>query len=275
MLRSASWRTPGEGIIIMIMKLNMRKLLIDPRIRIFSLLCLTWLVGIWQQQNWQAVYFPLFAITVFAGLDLAFTFLATRKLYFPASSLVSGLLIGLLIHPSAGIFAYLLAVFWGFASKHFLKLQGRHIFNPAALGVVTAPLMLNFPISWWAASGNLLATILPLLSIYTLYKLHRLQLPLTFLAGYFLFLYLVSGLKEAITLTFDGTVLFFSFIMLPEPMTSNTSGRWHYGFSFIVLGVLIATSLMEFTFADLLLFALLMANLSEKLISYLSKVKKI
>lgn len=242
------------------MQSKLRRIFIDSRLRIFSVLCLLWLVGIWNQSNWQTVVSPLLSIIIFTVLDLIFTYWKIKKLYFPFSSLVSGLLIGVLIHPSSGLLVFLSAVVFGFISKHFIKIQAKHIFNPAALGVATASLIFNSPISWWAASGSYLAAVIPVLSIYTLYKLKRLQLPLIFLAGYFIFLLSVSGLKEAVLLTFDGTVFLFSFIMLPEPMTSTISSWWRYGFSIVVLGIIILTYLTRFSVTDPLLFALILAN---------------
>lgn len=240
---------------------NIKIFLHNPTARIFYILCLIWIFAIRQEANWQAVAYPFISLTIFAVLDLVYTYWKTKKLYYPFSSLVSGLLIGFLIHPSEGLLPIIFACLLGFISKQFLKLGPKNIFNPVAFGVFISSILLNFPVSWSAVASGGILTILPILSVHTIYKLRRLQLSLIFLLGYFLFFSLTAGLKAAFSLTFDGTVFLFAFIMLTEPMTSNIAGFWKYGFSLAVLGVMIINYFLRLNIGDPLLFSLLITNL--------------
>lgn len=245
---------------------NLRRSLIhDPRIRIFYILLFIWVIAVIQNPGWKNMVFPIFSIVFFSILDLGFHYLKSKKWYYPFSSLVSGLLIGLIIHPSGGIFAIILACLFGFISKQFLKYRNHHIFNPAALGIVISSLILNFSVSWWSVAPGKIFILLSIISGFVLWKLKRIYLPITFLFGYFIFLTILQGIKPAMSLTIDGTVIFFAFIMLTEPMTSSISGFWKWGFGLVVLAGVIISYLLKFSFTDPLLLSLLMINLLVKI----------
>lgn len=231
----------------------------DPRARIFGLLLILWFITVWHNPSFKTTLYPLSSVLLFSILDLIFTFWKSKKFYYPFSSLVSGMLIGMLIHPSQGILTLWLAVVLAFFSKHFIKMKGKHIFNPAAFGVVSVSLI--SPISWWVTAAGGISLILLPLSSFILYKLKRLQISLIFLLGYFLFMTYLKGLSNALLLTVDGTVFLFAFVMLPEPMTSTVSGFWKYGFALSVLAIMILAYLTGFLLTDPLLIALLATNL--------------
>jgi len=243
------------------------KYLRDTRVRIFSVLILLWFVAWWRERALEIFLYPLLSILLFAILDVGFTFWIKKKWYYPFSSLVSGLIIGFLIHPLEGILTLFLAVVLAWGSKQFLKLSGRHIFNPAAFGAVTSTLIMGTDISWWAVAPGSISILLTLFVLPTLYKLKRWHLPIIFLVGYFIFFMIIRGVASAYSLTLDGTVFFFSFVMLTEPMTTTVKGWWSYGFSLAVLFVLILLYFSKVSFTDPLLIALLVTNLSAKLFS--------
>ena len=247
---------------------NIRRSLIhDPKVHIFYILLLIWVFAVIQNPGWKNIVFPIFSITLFSILDLVFHYLRSKKLYIPFSSLVSGLLIGLIIHPSSGIIAIILAVIFGFASKQYIKYKNRHVFNPAAFGIIVSSLILGFPVSWWAVAGGGIFILLTLISGFVLWKLRRIHMPISFLVGYFAFLAVSLGIKSATSLSIDGTVFFFAFIMLTEPMTSSISGFWKRTFGFVVLSGIIVSYVLKLSFADPLLLSLLFANLSVRIIN--------
>lgn len=247
---------------------NKRRLFLhDPRARIFYILLIIWTVAIFQNPNWQIILFPLFSTILFSILDLTFHYYKSKKWYYPFSSLVSGLLIGLIIHPSGGILSIILACLFGFISKQFIKYKNHHIFNPAAFGIVISSLILNLSISWWSVAPGKIFILLSILSGLVIWNLKRIYFPILFLAGYFLFLALFQGVKPALSLTIDGTVIFFAFIMLTEPMTSSISGFWKWAFGLIVLAGIILCYLLKISFTDPLLLSLLMTNLLVKITS--------
>ena len=157
------------------------RLKIDIRFRIISLLVLIWIVAIFREKNWSSLYSPLFSIFSFAILDMGYTYLITKKRYYPFSSLVSGILIALIISPISSMPVLFLAVIFGFLSKQFLKVNGRNIFNPAAFGIVVSSLLFQTPISWWSVAPGGWIFLIILFSSLTIYKLKRLQFPIIYL----------------------------------------------------------------------------------------------
>lgn len=239
----------------------------DARAQVLSVLILIWIAAIVKEPSWQTVIYPLYSVILFSLFDLAFTYAKTRKLYYPFSSIVSGLLIGFLIHYSQGIVILTFVVLLAFTSKQFLQIKNRHIFNPAAFGVVLSTFIFGESVSWWATASGGVSLILILLTIPILYKLRMLQYTLTFLVGYFIFLNFMQGPQTALVLTADGTVFLFSFIMLTEPMTSSITKFWKLGFGFVVLGGVIINYLLKISIADPLLLSLLVTNLLVKITS--------
>lgn len=246
--------------------MNWKIIIRDNRVRIFSLLLLIWIINLYSSFSYPAFLYPLTSIFVFASLDLLWTFYQTKKFYYPFSSLVSGLLIGLIISPDSGFGPFILAPLIGFTAKQFIKLKKRTLFNPAALAVVTTGLLFHLNASWWTvASGGIFLFII-ILSGFVLWKLKRLHVPLIFISVYFLYLLISANFQTARVLTLDGTIFLFSFIMLPEPMTSLISGNWKYLFPVLVLLLFALINILKISTPDPLLTSLLIANLITRII---------
>jgi ferredoxin-NADP reductase/Na+-translocating ferredoxin:NAD+ oxidoreductase RnfD subunit len=124
-------------------------------------------------------------------------------------------------------------------SKYILAYRKRHFFNPAALGSVVAALTIGQSASWWVGSIYTFPIIL-VGGLLLLYKMRWLHLIWSFLISYFILFFafnLGNGLAvgdAAIALknTVLGTsLLFFSLIMLTEPLTapSRRNFRIIYG----------------------------------------------
>ena len=142
----------------------------------------------------------------------------------------------------------------------------RHIFNPAAFGIFVTSLLLSVPVAWGAVSLHQWMILILIGASYTLYQLKRLWLPVTFLAVYGAYLFLIFGQAAAFLVLFNGTLFLFAFIMLPEPITSNASGKWKYLFGPLVAVLTIIVGKIG-VLPDAFLPALLLGNL----IAFLAK----
>lgn len=202
----------------------------------------------------QSFFIALLSTIVF---DLAFLKLRRIKLFFPSAAIVTGTIIGLATSLNFSwdqlIFAGCLAMF----SKHYLRFENRHIFNPAAFGLFFSHLVFGDTISWWAVSWQQFGTQNPQFIIYPLILL----LPglvsavrLRRFANIIVF-YLVYGILTKII--FDPTVVFFSFVMLPEPMTtpSKLTEQILFGISVALLSFII-----RFPLPDIFIPVLLLGN---------------
>jgi len=153
--------------------------------------------------------------------------LAFRVKAHPESSLITGFLLFFLFYPStaaADLLSVALAATIASASKYLFALRGRHIFNPAAIGVFVVSLLgLNFAV-WWVATGLLL----PLTAIgafLVLYRSRRLPVGLTFvvIAATLVVIRLVGSgqdVGEALVSAFTQfPIVFLAGFMLSEPLT--------------------------------------------------------
>ena len=135
------------------------------------------------------------------------------------------------------------------ASKYLFAYRGRHVLNPAAAGVLAAAILLGKGASWWV--GDL--PMLPFVffgGIIMIRQIRRFKLVLSFLGVYcgLLFIDLLL-LERAVggsfvllqSLILYSPLLFFSFVMLVEPLTSPSVGR-----SRIYYAVFVAAAVFAF-----------------------------
>jgi Na+-translocating ferredoxin:NAD+ oxidoreductase RnfD subunit len=113
-------------------------------------------------------------------------------------------------------------------SKRILTTEREHIFNPAALGLVWAPIAFGSGESWWGALGDVAwvwLVVLAALGLFLTDRLNKFPLVLTFLAVYFgIFtvasVYNAHSVAEMFREPFVQAALFLAFFMLTDPPTS-------------------------------------------------------
>lgn len=124
------------------------------------------------------------------------------------------------------------------ASKYLLVWKQRHIFNPAAFGVLATALILGQGASWWVGNKYLFPLVI-LGGLLLAQKIRRFHLIMSFLATY-LGLSILLGVPVA-NLLLHSPILFFAFVMLAEPLTAPQSQKLRLGY-----GVFIALLLIVF-----------------------------
>lgn len=242
--------------------MDLTKLVGDSRIQVSLTLLVVWLLAVWHFQTLNSFSYPLFSVGLMTVLDVTYTRIRFKKWYWPSASLVTGLLIGLIIDPSEPIWIIALAVLVASLSKQFISVGiRRHIFNPAAFGILAVNLAFGTPVAWWGVAWSRLPLlILVPAMVWVLWRLKRQFIPLTFLATYFVYLLTLSPPGDSLKILIDGTVMLFALVMLPEPITSPNWGYFRYLFGFLV--VVLAIVLPKFVpVSDNFLPALLVGNL--------------
>lgn len=166
-----------------------------------------------------------------------------RKYAFPDGALLSGLIVGGILAPTAawpvGFATAAIAVL----SKHFVRTRWSNVFNPAALGLVVSSVLFASEQSWWAALPDLpplWIVVLIGLGVYIAAKVNKLPLVLVFLA---------ASLTVFSTAAFVGdaplvaeifrppdidALLFFALLMLTDPPTSPAKPEHQVWFGLIV-----------------------------------------
>ncbi len=145
---------------------------------------------------------------------------------------ITSLILTLIISPVsptdyAGFGFLIFAAAWAMASKYIFAIGNKHIFNPAAFGVVLGTFVLNQSATWWVA-GNLPLLFFVLVGgLLIVRKIRRFDLVLSFSVVALLTVILTSNGGSpvtAITQTFIHSPFFFlAFVMLTEPLTMPPS----------------------------------------------------
>lgn len=166
------------------------------------------------------------------------------------SAIITGLILALLFVPPVtiveGLQLGLVAVI-AMASKYVIVFRNRHIFNPAAIGIVIAAMAGLAYAAWWIATPALLPVTV-VVSAVILFKTRRLQMAGIFLAvavGVILMRTVAdSGPSlQAVTMAITSwPLVFFAGIMLCEPLTLPPRRRQQF-IEAGVVGVLLGSGL--------------------------------
>ena len=234
-----------------------------PKVQLALALILIYLSSLKQSPLLPTLYLLIVCVGSTIFFDSLFTFLKVRKLFLPLSGIVSGLIIALIVDPNALWYQVAFICALAMASKNFIRVEDKHIFNPAASGILLGGFIFNLPISWWGASFQTIAQqsfwnflaffILLLPGLISILRMRRFGSVLSFI--------LVYNIFHSFKLVLDPTTIFFSLVMLPEPMTSpfNLKRQIFYGITVAV--AVFAFSLIADYLPDILIPALLVGNL--------------
>ena len=186
----------------------------------------------------KALFPVLITIITTITLDLLIEYFKSKTWYFSQSALISGLFIGGLLTQNLQWYVYVLAGFIAILSKHLIKFQQKHIFNPANFGILLVSIIFNVQHTWWISSPLLLVLIF---GIFIIWRLKRFDLTISFLISYYLINSIIGLLRGSnfndiyLTIINGGVIYFFSMFMLTEPRTHPTARRQK-----VIYGILVA-----------------------------------
>ncbi|GIW61999.1 MAG: hypothetical protein KatS3mg089_0851 [Patescibacteria group bacterium] len=262
-------------IIIGVYSKKMREIIRIPKVQIILLLLFLLLTAYPLIGFQLAVYLFISCLGYCVLSDLFFTYLLRRKLFIPYAAVVTSLIITLIVDPSIKWYQLFLICIIAMGIKNFVRIGGRHVFNPAASGFFVGWIILGINPSWWGLTlpvDNTLLQILlyiPLIGIayVSALRLRRFGTILAYLLFYSI-IELVNGTSTIgllQTLINPGS-LFYALVMLPEPQTSPVMKTRQ-----ILYGLMIAVLIISFVFLlnklpisrppDILISALLIGNI--------------
>jgi enediyne biosynthesis protein E5 len=177
-------------------------------------------------------------------LDGALIYSQRGALMFPMSGLVSSMGL-LLLTDSPLVWVYPVIGAVCILSKHFIRVRGRHIFNPLNFGVVVALLFLSSDVtvvaSRWGGSTLVFVAVL-CLGILAAYRANRLDIAIAYVAAFYLgvlvrVVVLGAPFTASVTPMTGAAFQLFAFFMLTDPMTTpeNRTGRLLFGVTVAVL----------------------------------------
>lgn len=218
----------------------------------------------------------IIGLSVAIILDFAIAYFKYGSKEFPVSGAISGLIAAMLFSPGSYV-TVTAAASLAILSKHYVKYNGRHIFNPANFGIALVGITslfipLSASLTWQPA---FVPGLLIILGFIVLYRLRRWEIHLTYfltLAVLLLAQGLYNSLPQDRLIEFvysgltEGGLLFFVFFMVVEPVTSPATrkGRILYSFIIAVIGFALGfTPVIEYG----LIFALALGNLMVPLLN--------
>lgn len=206
---------------------------------IYLVLLLVW--GAFGAGEWIYLLNGVLIAALYALFDVLWTYLRERVWYAPWASVISGFIIALVGLPNPSWELIILLPLTAVVLKQLVKARPRrHIFNPATAALAVVSLGGFNVVSWWGVAwGRPVLFAVLLVGLYILWYLRRWETAVSFLIPY--------GLFFGITKIFDGTVIFFTSVMLIEHIGSNFPGRKNR----IIYGALVGISVIFFSLLGL------------------------
>lgn len=203
----------------------MKRLLKMPKMQLTVTLLLIFISALFNQFSISIFFRFVLAIVLTVLVDLILLRVRKIELFFPSAGLATGCIIGLLFATDLPVRQLVIVILLAMFSKHFLRRENRQIFNPAGFGLFFGSLFFRNDLSWWAVSFQQLTINLLLLVSFlilllpgyvSLVRMRRYRIIISFILTYAL----INFFLNKTIMLFDPTVIFFSLVMLPEPMTT-------------------------------------------------------
>ncbi|QQR85936.1 MAG: RnfABCDGE type electron transport complex subunit D [Flavobacteriales bacterium] len=147
-----------------------------------------------------------------------------------------------LLFKSGSPITLVLGAFVAIASKFVLRVRGKHVFNPANVGIVAAMLFTGdawvSPGQW--GSGAALVFLVGVAGLMVVLRVGRIDTSLTFLLAFAALhfvrnvLYLGWGIDVWLHQLTNGSLLLFTFFMITDPATTPSAPRARIGWSIVV-----------------------------------------
>src|SRR5258706_7402864 len=133
----------------------------DSRGKVIVTLLVLWIGALIHQFQLTFVWFPMVAVLGTILFDLLVCWARKRQWVFTMSSVVTGLLIGLIFDPRAGVLPLLVACALSVIGKQLIGVgDHRHIGNPATTGILLASILFGRPVAWWGAAWGIIPAII-------------------------------------------------------------------------------------------------------------------
>ena len=161
-------------------------------------------------------------------IDGVWMSMRARRLRIPTSALLSGLFVFAILSTNESWLVVAWTSSFAVLSKLIVRGDREHLFNPAALALLWAPIAFGSGESWWGALGDVSwwwIIVLVALGAFLTDRLNKFPVVLSFLATYFGFFALVGianpvSVAEMFREPFLQAALFLAFFMVTDPPTS-------------------------------------------------------
>lgn len=223
-----------------------------------------------QEYSTSLLVNSLIAITAALAIEAILQFVKTKKLKISDSAIITGLIIGFVLADSNHWWIFCVAAIIAIVAKYVIRFHGKHIFNPAALGIFLTAVFLGSQEQW---HGTFLWYILLPAGLYFSYKIRKLEI----IAAYGIFSLALFGVQAYINHVNLFTIFgffsyFYIFIMVIEPKTTPIRRRGKIAFGAGIALAIFILSQFNINF-DIELASLLLFNMFVPLLNKLPERK--
>jgi Na+-translocating ferredoxin:NAD+ oxidoreductase RnfD subunit len=199
----------------------------DPRLFMIGVLTIYTIVGqslLSFDHTWGQI---LTSLIIACVLDVVVSYWKTRQVVLPASGVITGLSLGLLVE-AIPLWPFIIAPMLAIGSKAVIRFQGKHLFNPSNFGLTVLLLLFPTTVTTLAAqwSGSLLIVMVILvIGGFTTFRVSRWDLVSAFVVS-FVVMALVEemithrGLAFVYGPMFGAAFQLFTLSMLTDPKTT-------------------------------------------------------
>ena len=191
-------------------------------------------------------------------VDSSWYYFKNRKFSISESSIISALIIGFVLASDNSWWIIVLTSLFAMSSKYLIRINKKHIFNPAAFGIFLSIILFGANTQW---RGTFLWYIFVPVGSYFIYKIRKLELLFSYSAVALGLFAIQAGLNKISLLNIFGYLsYFFIFIMLIEPKTTPIKPLAKLIFGILVACLIFILIQVQVRF-DVELAALLILNL--------------
>jgi len=236
---------------------------------ILYLVCLAIFLAV-KDKDWTFLFTTLVAVISALAIEALVLYLKTKTLQITESAIITGLIAGYLLSSDEAWWKFVFASFMAILSKHLIRFQKKHIFNPAALGIFSTITLLGASTQW---KGTYLWYVIVPFGLYFAYQLKKTEVVIGY-AIISLLLFAAPALLQRVPLgnIFGYFSYFYIFVMVIEPKTTplKTMGKYLFGAGTAALIFILTQAGVKF---DAELFSLLAMNATVPLLNRLSPTK--
>jgi Na+-translocating ferredoxin:NAD+ oxidoreductase RnfD subunit len=225
-----------------------------------------------EDRNAAFLFTTMIAVVAASVMDSLIAYTRTKVFQITESAVITGFIVGYVISSDEAWFKFVLASLIAILSKHFIRFQNKHVFNPAAFGIFVSILLLGVSTQWM---GTYVWYIVAPFGFYMAYKIRRLEL----IAGYALVFFLFFGTNAVVQKVPLWDILgygsyFYVFVMLIEPKTVpvKMAGKYVFGAGAAALVFVLTQTGIR---VDAELLSLLVVNASVPLLNKLEFKRKV
>lgn len=224
-----------RGLAIVAPKIN------DPRLFMICVLTLYTVVGqtlLAFDHTWSQI---LTSIVISCVLDTTLSYWKSRQIILPASGLITGMSLGLLVE-AIPLWPFIVAPFLAIGAKAFIQFKGHHLFNPSNFGLtvllILAPATVTTLAAQWSGS-MLIVTLVLIVGGFTSFRVSRWDLVASFITGFCVMAFIEQVFSNRGYAFVYGPMLgasfqIFAFSMLTDPKTTPDTRRMRIVFGLAV-----------------------------------------